>query len=443
MAELKMVDNHWQTTKANVRERNEFMFNNELLSDIKFQVGKQGDNLKILCGHKYVLATASPVFFAMLFGDLAECGDTIEIKDCEPDSFAEFLRYVYCDQANLNPSNVLGILYLAKKYIIPFLVKECVNYLMENVTVNNLLEVLQAARCFSEGRLERHCWSILSRETWKTFQSDSFLEIDAQLLASILEKDGLNINEIEVFKAIKKWVERKLSRDNAELTTENKRRALDEIIHLIRFPVMSAKEFAEGPARSELLPIEDVKDIFVYLNAGIIEKSCSTKYSFCPRNFKPSVCARYNKTMKNYLWRYDEHDIDAIRFKVDDEVYLAGVGLYGSPCGGEYNVVMTITDDNDFVYKKDTTFTCPPDPDFHSVDNPMIYQIMFDEPIRIKENAYYSICILLEGPPSYAGDDGRAEVVTEGVQFQFENCGESTNGTSFDEGQIPTLLFYF
>ena len=167
------------------------------------------------------------------------------------------------------------------------------------------------------------------------------------------------------------------------------------------------------------------------------------QYPITRRGFQTHVCSRYRKPMRNYLWRYDEKDVDAIRFKVDQEIFLSGVGLYGSPSGGEYNVQITINVDGEPIYKKTSLFTCPPDPEFNKIDNPQICEVSFEEPIRIKENIFYDIFVLLDGPPSFAGDDGRQEVKEEGVTFTFENCFGSTNGTSYDEGQIPNLLFYF
>ncbi|XP_065057174.1 BTB/POZ domain-containing protein 6-B-like [Rhopilema esculentum] len=438
---VKTYDKHWQTSRANVRERNQFMFKSELLSDVRFKVGKFDENFEIIYAHKYVLATASPVFFAMLYGELAENTDVIDVKDCDPESFTEFLRFVYCDQANLNSNSVLGVLYLAKKYIIPVLVKECISYLMENITIDNVLEVLHCARCFSEEKLERHCWSLVSRKTLAAVNTEAFLEVEKSLLTSILKKDSLTINEIDLFHAVKAWSEKECLRSGLEVNDINEKTVLGDLINLIRFPVMSAKEFAEGPARSNVLDVKDIKDIFIYLNAGIVD---THKFSLTKRDCRPFSCQRYRKVMRNYLWRYDERDIDGIRFKVSEEIHLAGVGLYGSPCGGEYSVNIVLSEESEVILTLEATFTCPPDPEFSSVESPQIFDILFDEePMKLKENVFYSLCLLIEGPPSFGGDEGQSEVVTEGVKFSFENSGESTNGTSFDEGQIPTLLFFF
>ena len=41
--------------------------------------------------------------------------------------------YMYSDEVNLSGSNVMGVLYLAKKYIVPSLADKCAEYLQENL----------------------------------------------------------------------------------------------------------------------------------------------------------------------------------------------------------------------------------------------------------------------------------------------------------------------
>ena len=48
---------------------------------------------------------------------LTETADSVELSDCECDSLLELFRYMYSDEVILNGSNVMGVLYLAKKYM--------------------------------------------------------------------------------------------------------------------------------------------------------------------------------------------------------------------------------------------------------------------------------------------------------------------------------------
>ena len=47
---------------------------------------------------------------------------------------------MYSDEVNLNGSNVMGVLYLAKKYIVPSLADKCAEYLQDNLDPYNVFK---------------------------------------------------------------------------------------------------------------------------------------------------------------------------------------------------------------------------------------------------------------------------------------------------------------
>ena len=114
-------DDDWQTKCSIISERTKFIFNNELLSDVKFvaTVANSENTSKkakmTIPAHKFVLAISSPVFYAMFFGQMAETEDSIELPDCNRDSLRELFRYMYSDEVNLTHRNVMQVMYLAKK----------------------------------------------------------------------------------------------------------------------------------------------------------------------------------------------------------------------------------------------------------------------------------------------------------------------------------------
>ncbi len=85
------IDNNWQGDKATVSERNAFMLNNEFLADVHFVVGDT-PNQETIPAHKYVLATGSSVFCAMLYGGLAKQEEVVSIPDIAPAAFLNLLR---------------------------------------------------------------------------------------------------------------------------------------------------------------------------------------------------------------------------------------------------------------------------------------------------------------------------------------------------------------
>uniref|UniRef100_A0A3B3Z8C7 BTB domain-containing protein n=1 Tax=Periophthalmus magnuspinnatus TaxID=409849 RepID=A0A3B3Z8C7_9GOBI len=83
---------NWQATKSSLKERFAFLFNNELLSDVRFIVGK-GRQAQRIPAHKFVLAAGSAVFDAMFNGGMATTSAEIELPDVEPAAFLALLRY--------------------------------------------------------------------------------------------------------------------------------------------------------------------------------------------------------------------------------------------------------------------------------------------------------------------------------------------------------------
>ena len=153
---MSVLDEDWQTTRRTIRERSRFMFNNNLFSDVKFIV-QTADNVsqskKVIPAHKFVLSISSPVFEAMFYGELAETKDSIELPDCEYESLLELFHFMYSDEVNLSGSNVVGVLYLAKKYMVPSLADKCTEYLQNNLDPSSVFSILPHALKFEEQKL--------------------------------------------------------------------------------------------------------------------------------------------------------------------------------------------------------------------------------------------------------------------------------------------------
>lgn len=88
---------NWQATKSTIKERLSFMFNNELLADVHFIVGKTG-NTRRIAAHKFVLSIGSAVFDAMFNGGMATNAAEIELPDVEPAAFLSLLWFFYADE---------------------------------------------------------------------------------------------------------------------------------------------------------------------------------------------------------------------------------------------------------------------------------------------------------------------------------------------------------
>ena len=165
---MAVVEENWQTKCLAIAERTTFIFNTEVLSDVKFVVpasSGESESRKVIPAHKFVLAISSPVFYAMFYGQMAETTDSIELPDCGYDSLLEMFRYLYSDKVNLSGSNVMQVLYLANKYIVPSLAEKCHQYLRINLETSNVFCILPHAQKFEDKDLEERCWEVIERQT--------------------------------------------------------------------------------------------------------------------------------------------------------------------------------------------------------------------------------------------------------------------------------------
>lgn len=87
-------DDQWQINHSSLRDRNKYMFNRELFSDVRFLVGR-ADKTSI-AAHRYILAISSPVFSSLFyaFGALQLEQTTREqVKSDEKKKLNEQLHY--------------------------------------------------------------------------------------------------------------------------------------------------------------------------------------------------------------------------------------------------------------------------------------------------------------------------------------------------------------
>ncbi|ESO86871.1 hypothetical protein LOTGIDRAFT_166873 [Lottia gigantea] len=426
-------DHNWQATQTTVRERNAVMFNNPLMADVQFTVGV-APNQQQIPGHKYILATGSSVFFAMFYGGLASETKEVDIPDVEPQAFLNLLRYLYCDEIHLEPDNVLATLYAAKKYIVPHLARICVRFLETSLSARNACVLLSQGRLFEEVELMQRCWEVIDAQAEEAFKSEGFAEIDYKTLETILSRETLNAKELSIYKAVSRWADAECKRQGIDSNAEHQRKVLGDCFKLLRLPTMTLSEFANGPAQSGLLTLEEANSIF--LNYTARRKPQLTFNKNHRKGLQQYRVHRFQSSAyRSNQWRYRGR-CDSIQFSVDRRIFVAGFGLYGSSKGAaEYQVRIELKK-NGLILGQNIT-------KFKSDGSSNIFPVMFDNPIQVEAETFYTASAVLDGTElSYFGQEGLAEIQCGKVAFQFQCSSDSTNGTGVQGGQIPELIFY-
>ena len=309
----------WQISKDTLLERNKYMFNNSLMSDIKFAF----PNKQIIPAHKYVLAISSPVMFAMFYGGLAEQGETVGITDCDPDIFLQFLRYLYCDDVNFQDvNNAIQVWHLADKYDLPSLAKECVDFLAAAMEPLNAFDVIPYARRFNHEGLENVCWEIIDYNAQEIFASESFLDLKHEYLLPFLQRSSLCVEEVSLFKAIDRWAAKRCEESNMTVDGANKRSVLGEdLLKLIRFSLISPEEFSEVVLPTDILQTTEVLVDVSILPRAVLRQN--TRFSsLVLGNINPSTPhADVESTKKSGV----------LTFLVREDIELCGVIVIARP----------------------------------------------------------------------------------------------------------------
>ena len=405
----------------------------------------ESESKKVIPAHKFVLSISSPVFEAMFYGELPETGDTIELPDCEHDSLLELFRYMYSDEVNLSGSNVMGVLYLAKKYMVPSLADQCAEYLQVNLDASNVFSILPQAQNFEEENLVDQCWKVIDKETEGAVKSDGFATIERSLLEAVVERDTLNIPEIELFKAVNLWATKRCEEQGLSTDGSEKRRILGErIVKGIRFPVMTQHEFAAVVLDCMILSPEEAFRVVKFLNSV---PDTQVVFPKTKRNGAELFerCCRFESVVDTGSgYPYAPNKQDCLVFKVDKDISLLGVTLFGSK-NCDYAVTLKIQFlDDIFSYP----ILCTKTGEFSSVciKSDLVsyygFDVFFDSPVDIKKGFRYRVAATISGDVnSCFGQNGQSSVDCSGVIFDFADSSLSSNGTTVSRGQFSGFLF--
>ena len=426
-------DTYWQTTRGTIRERCEAIFNQELLSDVKFVVCDSQGESKTIPAHKFVLAISSPVFFAMFFGKVAEIKDPVEISDCEYESLLELFRFIYSDKAKLNAHNVMQLLYLSKKYMLPTLAEKCSAFLKENLNALNVFHILPDAQKYEEKDLMNHCWKLIETQTEEAVKSEGFVTVERSVLEELVKKNSLNIKEVELFKAVDCWAENECKKQGLVAEGSAKRRVLGErVVQGIRFPVMEQTEFADIVLDSEILTPKETNRLVKYFNSVLHD---SVGFLETARTGGKQVISRFRSVAKG--WWYNPRYRNCICFDVDKNIHLHAIHFFGSD-NSQYSVTLGVLDHSSgiSVTKQEGNFLskqiqC-------EIGDHQGFNIVFEPPIAIKANTGYKIFADITGPPSWFGTNGCSTVEHSGVRFHFKS---DSFPTSDKKGQFSKFVF--
>uniref|UniRef100_K1R766 BTB/POZ domain-containing protein 6 n=1 Tax=Magallana gigas TaxID=29159 RepID=K1R766_MAGGI len=302
------------------------MFINQIYCDVTFKVGTAGKEVK---AHKYVLASRSSVFAAMLYGSLSEANDVIAVPDIEAETFNILLKFLYFEDHGIDETTVITTLYAAEKYAVTELVEICQSFLESKMAADNVCVVMENARMFNMADLLTKCKNFIfdiESDARRVFESDGFLDLKRETLLSIAESDELPLEENFIYRSLTRWAKHNCAKERKENPNFTEiRKMLGNTIYEVRFPTMSLETFWKNMASDEILSADEK----VHISQVIVRKTVqNTVFKSTERKRDVNILrSQSDPTVRNWEYR---GDVDAIEFEVNKPVSLCGILLYGN-----------------------------------------------------------------------------------------------------------------
>lgn len=223
-------------------------------SDCSFSVA--GQKFK---AHKLILGISSPVFEAMFYGPLSS-NDDILITDIQPDIFQLILNYIYTDTVEISTiDQAFELLYASRKYLLEHLTEICIAYIQANISVDNVVEVLNYPDYMQDAQLISFSLKLFCQHASYLLQEKKS-SITYPCLKAFLESDQMNISEKDLIKHVFEWSRYCCKQNNILDTFENRRDLLKSngIFKLLRFLILTINELEEiiTDINNLLLPYE-------------------------------------------------------------------------------------------------------------------------------------------------------------------------------------------
>ena len=256
------------------------------------------------------------------------------------------------------------------------------------------------------------------------------MTIERSVLEELVEKEKLNIKEVELFKAVDRWAGKECEKQGLVAEGSVKRRILGE---RIRFPVMEQKEFARVILKCDILSKKEICNLVGYFNS-VLDSSvgfCETK-----RAGSFEKISRFGSLATG--WHNNGDWTEYLGLSVDKNIKLHAIRLFGSD-SSEYSVTLNVYSSKN---KVDIAIKTGQFSSKHMqcvIGDYQGFEIEFEPSVALKANIRYRIGTSITGPPSWYGQGGVATVESSGVKFSFwDFLGAKT---SFLKGQFAEFVF--
>lgn len=206
--------------------------------------------------HRNVMASCSHYFRSLFTSGLKESEENeISIHGVSANTMNQIIQYAYIRKAIITPDNVEDLLAASDRFHVFGLLKECTNYLYDQISPENCIGIFKFSRFYNCEQLSQNTWNYIIRNFKEVVEkSQEYLQLHVDDLKEILDDDDLSVrNESEVFAAIQRWV---------DYDTRGRKDHYTNLLKSVRFCFVNLDFFQTKIQRNKtLLTLRDCKKL--------------------------------------------------------------------------------------------------------------------------------------------------------------------------------------
>ena len=207
-----------------------------LLQDTSTQdVAFKTSNGDLVGAHKAILAAGSPVFSAMLYGDMKESGqDEIDLTNMDTATLKSLILFIYTGHIHVSVEECCNLLQAARYFGVDALVSLCIESISCALNLDNFSDIAEFAVESQFDVLRKQCVKFLEGRAKKVMFTHEFNSLPLAVMLEFTKSNNLKVSELNLFLAVVEWSKRQ----QVKLTKNN----IKSVFKQIRYPLICKSE---------------------------------------------------------------------------------------------------------------------------------------------------------------------------------------------------------
>ncbi|MES9884091.1 MAG: BTB/POZ domain-containing protein [Sedimenticola sp.] len=377
--------------------------------------------------HSLVLKLQSGWFKSRLSDNW--CDGPVLCTEFKADNVRAVIEYMYSGLIDLTMENGKDVYEVSDYLGVDELSTLCTDFFVRNVNADTVLKVLDIGQTFAIACVTDACLAYLDTyiECVLARHGEQFYNISIDLLLTILGRRSLCIHEEMLFDHVCLWMD--------GVDDDDKMAVWQRIKPLIKFESM-ALEYIVRSVMGKGIISNDFAMHLVQYNTNIDRPLIDLPSPRTVCNEQDIVVNRFFRRSTTNTWEENCINGDRLGFKIDHDIYLRGVIVYGNQnCSFCVSVSLYSNDpEPELCQRTKIRYNC---------NNAVEIVVVFPTAIKIAKEKLYTVVINMTGGKTYYGEGGSSRLshtLPNGDQLKTEFSNVIGSLTTVETGQLKGIV---